>query len=144
MANRISKMTSTIKDYQSKQIMTSSYVGEVVSIDSELGHFYYRFYNQEGDVMGVSIDSSKPKVKIIEQLVNTIVHLELSIDSPEKCVLELDKEHSMEFKTKTFELRIGDNRIYLDYDLYLNQDINLNNPISRNTIEIVWEGEGIC
>ena len=143
MVNRLCKITLSVKDYQTQQKGSFTYNGEVISLESNLKHYYYRFYETDAGTLSVSIDFSKPKIIIVEQSEQVLMTLGLNLQQNERCIYQLDENHHLELTTKTWEIDIQENRVYLDYDLYDSSDVNLEHPISRNIVEIICEGEKI-
>ena len=144
MVNRLCKITLAVKDYETQQKGSFTYNGEVISLDSNLKHYYYRFYETDAGTLSVSIDFSKPKVIIVEQSEQVLMTLSLNLASNERCVYKLDENHHLNLVTKAWEMDISEDRVYLDYDLYDASDVNLEHPISRNIVEIICEGNKIC
>lgn len=145
MVNRLCKITLAVKDYQTQQKGSFTYNGEVISLDSNLKHYYYRFYETDAGTLAVSIDFSKPKIIIVEQSDQVLMTLGLNLTKNERCVYQLDENHHLELTTKAWEIDISETRVYLDYDLYDASDVNLEHPISRNVVEIICEGKkDIC
>ena len=144
MVNRLCKITLAVKDYETQQKGAFTYNGEVISLDSNLKHYYYRFYETDAGTLSVSIDFSKPKVIIVEQSEQVLMTLSLNLASNERCVYKLDENHQLNLVTKAWEMDISEDRVYLDYDLYDASDVNLEHPISRNIVEIICEGNKIC
>ena len=145
MVNRLCKITLSVKDYETQQKGSFTYNGEVISLDSNLKHYYYRFYETDAGTLAVSIDFSKPKVIIVEQSEQVLMTLSLNLENKERCVYQLDANHYLELITRTWEMDISESRVYLDYDLYDKSDVNLEHPISRNVVEIICEGgKKIC
>lgn len=145
MVNRLCKITLAVKDYQTQQKGSFTYNGEVISLDSNLKHYYYRFYETDAGTLAVSIDFSKPKIIIVEQSDQVLMTLGLNLTKNERCVYQLDENHHLELTTKAWEIDITETRVYLDYDLYDASDVNLEHPISRNVVEIICEGKkDIC
>lgn len=145
MVNRLCKITLAVKDYQTQQKGSFTYNGEVISLDSNLKHYYYRFYETDAGTLAVSIDFSKPKIIIVEQSDQVLMTLGLNLTKNERCVYQLDANHHLELTTKAWEIDITETRVYLDYDLYDASDVNLEHPISRNVVEIICEGKkDIC
>lgn len=144
MVNRLCKITLAVKDYETQQKGAFTYNGEVISLDSNLKHYYYRFYETDAGTLSVSIDFSKPKVIIVEQSEQVLMTLSLNLASNERCVYKLDENHHLNLVTKAWEMDISEDRVYLDYDLYDASDVNLEHPISRNIVEIICEGNKIC
>ena len=143
MVNRLCKITLSVKDYQTQQKGSFTYTAEVISLESNLKHYYYRFYETDAGTLSVSIDFSKPKIIIVEQSEQVLMTLGLNLQQNERCIYQLDENHHLELTTKTWEIDIQENRVYLDYDLYDSSDVNLEHPISRNIVEIICEGEKI-
>ena len=144
MANRLCKITLSVKDYQTQQKGSFTYNGEVISLDSKLKHYYYRFYETDAGTLSVSIDFSKPKIIIVEQSEQVVMTLGLNLTNNEKCIYQLDSSHHLQLVTKAWEIDIEEDRVYLDYDLYDASDVNLEHPISRNIVEIICEGKKVC
>lgn len=144
MVNRLCKITLSVKDYQTQQKGSFTYNGEVISLDSNLKHYYYRFYETDAGTLSVSIDFSKPKIIIVEQSEQVVMTLGLNLSSNEKCIYQLDSNHHLQLVTKAWEIDIEEERVYLDYDLYDASDVNLEHPISRNIVEIICEGKKVC
>lgn len=144
MGNRLCKITLAVKDYETQQKGSFTYNGEVISLDSNLKHYYYRFYETDAGTLSVSIDFSKSKVIIVEQSEQILMTLALNLSNPERCVYQLDSNHHLNLVTKTWEMDLEESRVYLDYDLYDVNDVNLEHPISRNMVEIICEGNKIC
>lgn len=144
MVNKLCKITLSVKDYQTQQKGSFTYNGEVISLDSNLKHYYYRFYETDAGTLSVSIDFSKPKIIIVEQSEQVVMTLGLNLSKNEKCIYQLDSNHHLELVTKAWEIDIEEDRVYLDYDLYDASDVNLEHPISRNIVEIKCEGKKVC
>lgn len=145
MVNRLCKITLSVKDYTTQQKGSFTYNGEVISQDDNLKHYYYRFYETDAGTLAVSIDFSKPKVIIVEQSEQVVMTLGLNLGKVERCIYQLDANHHLELVTKTWEIQIENDRVYLDYDLYDASDVNLEHPISRNVVEIKCEvKKNIC
>ena len=79
MVNRLCKITLAVKDYQTQQKGSFTYNGEVISLDSNLKHYYYRFYETDAGTLAVSIDFSKPKIIIVEQSDQVLMTLGLNL-----------------------------------------------------------------
>ena len=106
MVNRLCKITLSVKDYQTQQKGSFTYNGEVISLDSNLKHYYYRFYETDAGTLSVSIDFSKPKIIIVEQSEQVVMTLGLNLSSNEKCIYQLDSNHHLQLVTKAWEIDI--------------------------------------
>ena len=145
MANKLCKITLSVKDYETRKSGSFTYNGEVIELDSDLKRYMYRFYETDLGTLSVSIDFSKDKVIIVESSDNVLLTLALQKDQFNKCNYKLDVNHSMFLENKCFETMITPTKIYLDYDLYDTKDKKHTKPISRNVVEIeVEENKKVC
>lgn len=136
MANKLCKITLSVKDYETRKSGSFIYEGEVIELDAELKRFMYRFYETDLGTLNVSIDFSKDKVIIVESSDNVLLTLALKKDEYCKCNYRLDENHSIFLENKAFTIDISDSKVYLDYDLFDSKDKNHDKPISRNIVEI--------
>lgn len=142
MEKILSKLTLSIKDYQSDANEEISFAGEVVSIDDSLKTNLYRFYQDEQGWLMVSIDYSKDKIVIRETSNQVKLFLELKENEINKCTYQIDNNYFLKFNAKCFKVNIDENLIELDYELFAENDSM--NPITRNTIKIETEVKKLC
>jgi hypothetical protein len=135
--SRLCKIKLSCKDYKTKEYGEYVFQGEVVLLDSDLKKYLYRFFDEEGEPLSVSIDFSKNVVSIIEERKDIVIHLLLEKDQMNKCLYQLGQSNYLEFKTLTWDWMFDENRVYLDYDLYAMEDQKNDHPISRNQVEII-------
>ncbi len=145
MANKLCKITLSVKDYETRKSGSFTYNGEVIELDSDLKRYMYRFYETDLGTLSVSIDFSKDKVIIVESSDNALLTLAIQKDQFNKCNYKLDANHSIFLENKGFDVMITPSKVYLDYDLYDPNDKKHAKPISRNVVEIeVEETKKVC
>lgn len=142
MSNSLAKFKLSMKDYSSKQSASVEYNGEVVSLDSDLKTYLYRFFETDAGTLMIGIDFSKEKVIVTEENDNVRLRMELSIDESGKVVYHLDSSHSMTLYSKAFVLEFDEEKVVLDYDLY--DSDKLEKPVTRNRVEIIAERGPLC
>ena len=142
MANILSKIKLHVKDYSSNDEAETLFSGEVVSLDLDLKTNIYRFFDEEGSSLMISIDYSKDKVIVQERSSTFTLHLELEEGELGKCVYKFDESTTLELTTKTHLIEIFKDRIKLEYDLFNPKD--LDRPLTRNTVEINCEVTKSC
>lgn len=140
MNTRLCSINLSIKDYESKEEGKVEYHGEVVSIDEDLKHYMFRFFNTDSGTLAVSIDASKDVIKVIEHSEGVKLIMGIKEGTYQDCVYEIDSSR-LELETRTFEVNIEDNYISFDYDLFAKSDVNHDKAMTRNIVRIDFEGE---
>ena len=140
MTTRLCTINLSIKDYDTKEEGKVVYNGEVVSIDADLKHYMFRFYNTESGTLLVTVDASKDVIKVIEKSDSINLLMEIKVDTYQDCIYNIDSSR-LELETRTFDVSIEDDMIILDYDLYAKNDINHDKPLTRNVVKIEFEGD---
>ena len=142
MANLLAKLILHVKDYKTKEEADTSFVGEVVSVDSELKTNIYRFFETDSGTLMVSIDYKKEKIIIQERNDSVHMTLELELNKFGRCIYSFDPTNTLELETKCWEAHIDEDHVYLDYDLYVPGDHD--KPLTRNIVEIKCEVKKPC
>jgi hypothetical protein len=142
MSNKLAKFKLEMKDYATRQRASVEYNGEVVSLDSDLKTYLYRFFETDAGTLMIGIDFSKEKIIITETNDNVKMRMELSLDETGKCTYRLDADHSMNLFTKTFILKLTEEEVVLEYDLY--DSDKLDKPVTANKVTITAEREKLC
>ena len=140
MTTRLCTIKLSIRDYDTKEEGKVVYNGEVVSIDEELRHYMFRFYNTESGTLLVTVDASKEVIKVIEKSENINLSMGIKIDTYEECIYDIDSSR-LELETRTFDVQFENNVILFDYDLYAKNDIEHRKPLTRNVVRIEYEGD---
>ena len=142
MSNSLAKFKLNMKDYSSKQSATVEYNGEVVSLDSDLKTYLYRFFETDAGTLMIGIDFSKEKVIVTEENDNVKLRMELSLNETGRVLYHLDSTHSMILYSKAFTLDFDEEQVVLDYDLY--DSDKLDKPVTRNKVVISAERGPLC
>lgn len=142
MANLLAKLILHVKDYKTKEEADTSFVGEVVSVDSDLKTNIYRFFETDSGTLMVSIDYKKEKVIIQERSDNVHLTLELEEGNFGKCIYSFDANNTLNLESRAWEIKVDEDHVYLDYDLYAPNDHD--KPMTRNIVEIKCEVKKPC